>query len=196
MLSLSYAVAMERHDRTEPSSGAAPTHGTDMLTKSIRALAALAGAVLLSQFPAFYDQYLQRLGGRLDQARIEIARIEDAARQERLSVEAYVAVFLGDAKSPVRRQGHVMQAQLGAFTGLEAAFAALRDASTAARPLRFASHVENDTARAALADFQPALPLGTEGMTYALIGMLGGLLGARISGRAISALARRRRRAA
>ncbi len=166
-----------------------------MLTKTIRSLAALTGVILLSQFPAFYDQYLQRLGGRLDQARIDIVRIEDAARQEHLSIEAYIAVFLGDEKSPVRRQGHVMQAQFSAFTRLEAAFTALRDASTVARPLRFAKHVENKTARAALTNFQPALPLGTEGLTYGLIGMLGGLLGARMGERAVSALARRRRAA-
>ncbi len=195
MLNLSPAAAMECHDQAEPLSRATQLHGTDMLTKAIRALAALAGAMLLSQFPAFYDQYLQRLGGRLDQARIEIARIEDAARQERLSVGAYIAVFLGDEKSPVRRQGHVMEARINELEDLEAAFAALRDAATAARPMRFAEHAENDTARAAWEDFQPALPLGTEGMTYGLIGMLGGLLGASMGERAVTAARRRRRTA-
>lgn len=166
-----------------------------MLRRGSSALAALAGAVLLSQFPAFYDQYLQRLGGRLDQARIDIARIETAARQERLSVAEYIAVFLRDEQSPVRRHGGVMQAQFAELTRLETAFAALRDAPVAARPLRFAGHVEADAAQATLDDFQPALPLGTEGLAYALFGMLGGLLGTRAIGRAVSAVVRRRRTA-
>ena len=163
-----------------------------MLSRTLRAVSALAGAALLSQFPAFYDQYLQRLGGRLDQARIEIARVEDAARLEHLSLDAYIDVFLRDAQSPVRRQGRVMQDQLNDLVRLEAAFATLREAPIATRPLRFAGHAEVPIARAALNDFQPALPLGTEGLSYALIGMLGGLLGARVGKRAVSAAFRRR----
>ncbi len=164
-----------------------------MLTRLIRALAALVGAALLSQFPAFYDQYLQRLGGRLDQARIESARIDQAARQEGLSVAAYIEVFLRNQESPVRRQGRVMQAQYGELVRMEAAFATLRDAPVAARPLRFAGHAAGDIARKTFEDFQPALPLGPEGLTYALIGLLGGLFGARAGGRAVSAVTRRRR---
>ncbi len=166
-----------------------------MLTRAFRAIAALSGAVLLSQFPAFYDQYLQRLGGRLDQARIEKAQIVEAARLENLNLEAYIAVFLNGAQSPVRRQGRLMQTRIRELTGLETAFAALRDAPTASRPLRFASHAETGLTRAALNDFQPALPLGTEGLAYAFTGLLGGLLGARLSGRAVSAALRRRRAA-
>jgi hypothetical protein len=164
-----------------------------MLTRLVRALAALAGAAMLSQFPAFYDQYLQRLGGRLDQARIEAARIETAARQEDLSVGAYIEVFLRDAQSPVRRQGQVMRDQYAELVRLEAAFATLRDAPVAARPLRFAGQASGGIARKTFEDFQPALPLGPEGLTYALIGLLGGLFGARAGGRAVSAVARRRR---
>ena len=163
-----------------------------MLSRTLRAVSALAGAALLSQFPAFYDQYLQRLGGRLDQARIEIARVEDAARLEHLSLDAYIDVFLRDVQSPVRRQGRVMQDQLNDLVRLEAAFTTLREAPIATRPLRFAGHAEGAIARAALNDFQPALPLGTEGLSYALIGMLGGLLGARVGKRAVSAAFRRR----
>jgi len=166
-----------------------------MLTRSFRALAALAGAILLSQFPAFYDQYLQRLGGRLDQARIEMTRIVDAARLENLDLEAYVAVFLRDEQSPIRRQGHLMEDQVNELAELEAAFAALRDAPIATRPHRFVRHARAMIAKATWEDFQPALPLGTEGLVYAFTGMLGGLLGARLSGRAVSAVVRRRRAA-
>ena len=166
-----------------------------MLKRPIRLLAALAGAVLLSQFPAFYDQYLQRLGGRLDQARIESARIVEAARQENLSLAAYIEVFLRNADSPVRRQGRVMQAQYAELVRLESDFAALREAPIAARPLRFASHANKDIAVKALEDYQPAVPLGLEGMSYALAGFLGGLLGTHLGGRAVSAVTRRRRAA-
>ena len=164
-----------------------------MLRRLSYALSALLGAALLSQFPAFYDQYLQRLGGRLDQARIETARIAEAARQENLSLGAYIEVFLRDGKSPVRRQGRVMQAQYAELVRLETDFAALREAPALARPLRFAGHAAGDIAGRTFEDFRPALPLGAEGLSYALAGLLAGLAGAGAGGRALSAVARRRR---
>ena len=41
----------------------------------------LAGAVGLAQFPQFFAQYLQRLGGHLEEARLVIARYRAAARK-------------------------------------------------------------------------------------------------------------------
>ena len=165
-----------------------------MLTRLTRALAALTGAVLLSQFPAFYDQYVQRLGGRLDQAWLDIARIETAARLERLTIEQYIAVFETNAASPVRRQGRIMRDQHADLRRFEAAFAALDSAPILVRPARFARHVEADLARATSGDFRPALPLGTEGLSYALLGLLGGLLAARGGGHVAATLLGRRGR--
>jgi hypothetical protein len=187
----------EDNAKARPHASPAPRIGgprvgrAAMLTRAVRLIAALAGAALLSQFPAFYDQYLQRLGGRLDQARIEATRVEIAARQENLSVPAYIEVFLRNEASPIRRQGQVMRDQYADLVRLEAAFAALREAPIAARPVRFAGHMNNDVASKTLEDFQPALPLGIEGLTYALLGLLSGLLGARAGGRAVSAVTRR-----
>ena len=161
----------------------------------MRALSALFGAALLSQFPAFYDQYLQRLGGRLDQARIETARLAEAARLENLSLGAYIEVFLRDEQSPVRRQGRIMQAQYAELVRLEADFAALREAPVLLRPLRFAGHATRDIAAKTYEDYRPAVPLGPEGLSYALAGLLAGLLGARLGGRALTAAIRRRRAA-
>jgi hypothetical protein len=183
------------HDRRRPAAHDSTSKTRDMVTRLIRALAALAGAVLFSQFPAFYDQYVQRLGGRLDQARLEIARIETAARLEHLTIDQYIAVFETNAASPVRRQGRIMRDQYADLQRLETAFAALDHAPTAVRPVRFARHVETDLARAAFGNFQPALPLGPEGLTYALVGLIGGLLAARGGGRALGALIRPRRSA-
>lgn len=166
-----------------------------MLGRVVRLAAALSGAVLLSQFPAFYDQYVQRLGGRLDQARIEVARIERAALAERMDLDAYIQVFLTSERSPVRRHGQVMRTQIADLRRLEAAYVALRSAPTAMRPVRFSRHAEPELTRAAIDDFAPALPLGTEGLTYALIGWLAGLLGAWGAGRGALALVWRRRRA-
>ena len=65
-----------------------------VLSKLINGAAAVLGAALFSQFPAFYQQYLQRLGGGLDQARIAVQRIEEVARSLGLTVDNMVERFM------------------------------------------------------------------------------------------------------
>lgn len=167
-----------------------------MASRALGAMAALAGAALVSQAPAFADQYLQRLAGRLDQARFDVARIEQAARAETMTLGDYIAAFTTSANSAHRRQGRILQDQVADRTRLEAALAALREARPWQRPLRLVSHGDGATARATLADFAPALPLGPSGLLYALGGALLGLGVKAGMARAIAMIPARRRRSA
>jgi len=164
-----------------------------MASRALGAVAALAGAALVSQAPAFADQYLQRLAGRLDQVRFDVARIEQAARAEAMTVDDYIAAFTTSARSAHRRQGRILQDQVADRTRLEAALAALRGARPWQRPLRLVSHGDGATARATLDDFAPALPLGPSGLLYALSGALMGL-GAKAGIARVIAVARAKRR--
>ena len=61
-----------------------------MLARVLNGAAAVLGAGAFAQFPEFFQQYLQRLGGRVDQARIDLDRIlSDAALLGR-TLEAYL----------------------------------------------------------------------------------------------------------
>jgi hypothetical protein len=183
---------MSRHDLRPPAPDRdAPT----MMRRFVTGFVALAGAAVFAQFPAFYGDYLQRLGGRLDQARVQVERLERAARAENMDLIGYVEVFLASARSPVHRQGNVMIEQIADFERLRGAAAALGRAPVLARPWRFAAHLDGELARATLGDFTPSLPLGLEGLLYAAAGLLAGLGlvgGARHAGPAL----RRRRRSA
>ncbi len=167
-----------------------------MMRRPITGLVSLAGAAVLAQFPAFYGDYLQRLGGRLDQARVQVERLEAAARAESLTLADYVEVFLAGAQSPVRRQGGIMIEQIADLERLQAAAAALGQAPVLARPWRFAAHLDTELARATLGEFTPSLPLGAEGLLYAAAGLLMGLGLASAARRAGRALRRQRRRPA
>ncbi len=139
-------------------------------------LAATGGAALLAQFPAFYQQYLQRLGGHLDQAERAVARIAEAAEEQGLSLAAYTQRFL-DAKDPVfRREGQNLLETLSEAKELEAAHSALIEAPPLERPLAFARHLDSDLALATFERYVPALPIDAEGLSYAAIGLLSGLL--------------------
>jgi hypothetical protein len=147
-----------------------------MIRRVWTAAVSIAGAGLFSQFPAFYGHYLQRLGGRLDQARRQVWRIEDAARAEGLSTDGYIQVFLDSAESAHRRQGGIMREELSEMESLQAALDALATAPALTRPVHFAAHLDAGLAEATWSGFAPGLPLTPEGFVYAATGLLTGLL--------------------
>ena len=154
-------------------------------------LAAALGGVVTSQFPAFFDQYLQSLGGRLDQARVHAARIAETARDQGLSLEVYIRRFADNADPVVRTQADVMASTLADEARLSQAFQALSQASVATRPFALLRHLDADVAAATAERFTPAAPLGLEGLLYAGVGALLGLA-ALAGGRSLAREARRR----
>lgn len=139
-------------------------------------LAAIVGAGFASQFPEFYQQYLQRLGGRLDQALVQEARIFEAAQGQGLSVPDYVQRFLDSGDPVFRAEGQLLQETLKDAETLRAALVELVNASPLARPFTFAENVDSGLFQATLEAYVPAMPVSVEGFAYAAIGMLLGLL--------------------
>ncbi len=161
-------------------------------------VAAIGGAGVSSQFPEFYQQYLQRLGGRLDQALVQEARIYEAAQSQGLSVADYVARFLQSSDPVFQTEGQVLQAALTDAASLRESLLALSNAGVLERPVELARHFDSDLVSATFQAFTPALPVSTEGLTYAAIGMLLGLMSlafAERGGRAVTRRLRRRRQA-
>ncbi len=160
-------------------------------------LAGTAGAAVLAQFPAFYQQYLQRLGGRLDQALMAVERLQEAADEQGLTLSAYVRYFL-DATDPVfRREGQNLVTTLTQAQDLKDAHAALDEASPLSRPMVFLDHLDPDLVTATFQSYVPALPIDSEGLVYAGIGLLLGLMllaGCQGCGRLVMRPLRRRRR--
>ena len=143
-----------------------------MIARLANGILAVAGAGLGAQFPAFYQQYLQRLGGRLDQARIEAERIGGAAEAAGLRVADYVERLIANADPVVRSTGAIHAAALTDARELASSRAALAGATGIERPSAFVGHFDRDIALSTLHDFQPALPLTLEAAAYALAGLL------------------------
>jgi len=130
------------------------------------------GAVVFSQLPEFMQQYLQRLEGHLDEAKLALGRFKDAAAQSGMSLEQLVA---GAAKNPdpsVGRLGTVVHEAALRVDELAAADTALRQASAWTRPFVFIAHVDGGIARATLAIYRPAVPTTAEGLAYAAFGVV------------------------
>ena len=123
-------------------------------------VAALAG-VAFAQIPAFIQQYLQRLGGHVDEAHLNLSQIT-----------ANAVVRTLDA--PARQVLTVSLEQR--VSDLEAGEAAIGAASASVRPFIFARELDIDIAMATLRAYEPALPLSTAGLIYGLAGIVAGWL--------------------
>lgn len=147
-----------------------------MIRRLADGIFAVAGAAVLSQFPEFFRQYLQRLGGRFDQAAAQEARIAAAAREHGLAIQDYVQRLLANADAVARSEGHNVFAALADAEQLRAAYGALAAAVPLERPVLWVRHFDYGLARATLDQFVPAVPLSAEGLVYAAVGMVLGLL--------------------
>lgn len=134
------------------------------------------GAVGLSQAPEFFQQYLQRLGGHLDEARTALARFEVVARESGITLAQLIETTRAQESAPVAKLGAVIADTQTRVLQLEAAERALREASLWERPFVFFRHVDSDIAARAWEVFKPAVPVTTEGLVYAGVGMVLALL--------------------
>ena len=147
-----------------------------MIGRIVNGIAAAIGAVVFAQFPEFYQQYLQRLGGRLDQAKLDVERImEDAATLGR-TLEAYMQELLASGTSAARLAAKRELERMDNASELEGAYEALSQAGPFERPFAFARHVDPDLLQETVAIFEPAVPATLEGVLYAGLGILAGLL--------------------
>ena len=136
-----------------------------------RALCVL-GAVLFSQIPEFMQQYLQRLGGHLDEARRQLLQFQNTATQSGLTLDRFISQTTANAEPAVAKLGGVMTETINRVDTLEAAQSAIQHASLWSRPFVFLRHLDPAIARATGEIFKPAVPTTLEGLVYALTGML------------------------
>jgi len=134
-------------------------------------LVCVLGAVLFAQAPEFFQQYLQRLGGHLDEARRQLAGFAAAARAADKPLAQFVADTLANPDAGLAKLGATMRDTGERVDALTAAHAALVDASVWSRPFAFLAHLDTGIARATTAVFKPAVPTTFEGAVYAAVGI-------------------------
>lgn len=130
------------------------------------------GTVLFSQMPEFMQQYLQRLGGHLDEARRQLANFSRVAAQSGLSLEQLIKQTSTNADPAVARLSGLMSEATNRVETLESAQSAIEHASLWSRPFVFLQHADAQIAQATWDVFKPAVPTTVEGLVYAVIGML------------------------
>ncbi len=145
-----------------------------MFRRTASLAAGLILAAVFAQVPEFSQQYLQRLGGQIDEIDVQVDALDDRAAKAGLSRGDYVRRFLNNEDRIIKREGDYMVAVLARHTLLHSAYNAMIAAPAWQRPLRMVQHHLPETSQATLAAFKPAVPLTVEGLAYAGAGFLGG----------------------
>ena len=133
-----------------------------------RKIDSLAGAVFAgvfgasaSQFDIFVQQYLQRLGGHVDEAQRALTNILEGERYRDFA-PASRQVLLDDAQQRVEE--------------LQGAVQAIAHSELFTRPFTFFAHVDREIAARTFEQFRPALPLDLAGLVFTAYGVLLGLI--------------------
>lgn len=148
---------------------------------ALRLIAAALCAAALSQFPAFSDQYVQRLGGQVD-ALTQVAADFDASAERTGLTRAQA---LQDLSGSAFREAHSQD--------MQQVFRRLDHARNDLQMLRLAGPLERmllphrlrdpQTLTATWGDFRPAIPVTADGLIAAGIGFAFSWLGLGFAGR-------------
>lgn len=140
----------------------------------LRLAVAVCLAVVLSQFPAFSDQYVQRLGGQVDALSRIAAEFDASAEGAGLTRDQALADLSGSAFREAHR------------SNMRDVFARLDQAREDLQLLRLAGPLERmllphrlrdgETLAATWGDFRPAVPVTVAGLWAAGIGLILGWL--------------------
>lgn len=138
------------------------------MLRTLTLVVGLAGAGWMSQFPEFSQQYVQRLGGAVDELTRVAQEFDASAAAEGLSREEALDQMVGAGF--VERRRDDMENSFARLDRLSVDLAALRDATPVQRLTQAIRMRDAELAQATWNDFKPAVPLTIDGAICALVG--------------------------
>ena len=158
----------------------------------IRVVAALFLGLVSSQSLEFTQQYLQRLGGAVDELRKVVERFDASAAASDLSRSEAVARLRENRDAFVARQGADAEQTIARYDAVERRYRSVAESAPLFRPFVAVGDPDWEIAERAAADYRPALPITVEGLLLAVAGFaLGWAIGA--GGHGAARMRRRRR---
>jgi hypothetical protein len=132
-------------------------------------LVLLAAVLTAACVPSFIAQYRQRLGGRLDQVRADLAPFQAIANHDfGGSLAKLIDYHLASPDATFRQEGVALQSMADAAAHLRAALQAL-DTDLVHQFLYLLRHPDYDLLRSTWNAYQPGFTLTVEGALFALL---------------------------
>lgn len=136
-----------------------------LLDRIVLVVAVVAGGLV----PGFINQYIQRLGGRLDQARLDLAPWQKIADQfHGGDLDRLIRYHLASSDPTFHAEGAVIAALRGTVQQLQDMVNALQG-TLFHQTAYLALHVDRDIARATWGDWTPTFALSLDGLAFALL---------------------------
>ena len=129
----------------------------------------VAAVVTGGLIPGFIAQYRQRLGGRLDQAMLDLAPWQHIADQyHHGDIAQLIQYHLASRDLTFHSEGAVIQALVQTVDRLQLAVNALH--TTLFRQVAYlTTHTDPELARATMSDWVPTFALSLEGLLFAVL---------------------------
>ncbi len=143
----------------------------DMISGILDRIFSVIGALLLAQFPQYYSQYIQRLSGHVQEAKITLQRYIQAAQSLGLTLQEYVDHHLVSQEEIYTSSGEVILQIVDRFYLLENSLQVLNNATPLNRWFIFIRQVDWEIAKHTWQGFTPGVPTTPEGIIYALMGL-------------------------
>lgn len=160
-------------------------------------LARVAPALLvglgLSQSAEFAQQYLQRLGGAVDELRTVVERFDATAGAENLTRQEALDRLARNADPIAVRQGESAAAALARFDAVSRRYDELLRTTPLFRPFAMLADPDGAIIERAAGDFRPAVPVTPDGFLLAFFGFVGGWAGGAGAAGTVRRVVRRRR---
>ncbi len=145
-----------------------------MIMRALTLASGLAGAAGLSQFPEFSQQYMQRLGGAVDELNRQVTRYENDAARLDMPLQTYLAALVQEGEM-ARTQAANMAEDIARHDRLAATLAAMENAGPFMRARLAIDYLpDGEVAARALETFRPAVPATFEGAVFGGLGFVTG----------------------
>lgn len=135
----------------------------------------LLAGVVTSQLPEFAQQYRQRLGGAIDELQRAVNDFDRDARTNQMTRSQGLDRLAGDPDPFVSQRGKRMREAEVRLARLRRQDEAIKASGPVGRIVAMTENFDPDIANRAYAQFEPAVPVTTEGLLAGLAGFLAGL---------------------
>ena len=153
-----------------------------MIGRMVSGAMVVACGVSAAQLPEFAQQYRQRLGGAVEELKAVVERFDQDASAEGLTRAEALKRHAANADELFRRRGEAMVATIERHNRLEDYRRDLNASSATGLLMSFATRLDGQIARSTLKDYEPAIPVTSEGGVLAFLGACLGWLLAKLFG--------------
>ena len=132
---------------------------------------AACGGFILSQAPAFMQQYVHRLGGDVSELKLHLATVEKVAAESGKNLDQYIEKFVSNPDVDFHNQGMILKKMADRFQDLSTTLQMMENASIFNKPYVFFSHFQSDIVYETYKNFSFSINLTLESFIYIIIGI-------------------------